>query len=265
MMGGTDLFPGLRDDRVRPDVVIDVKWIPGLQDITYDPDSGLVIGAAVTMNQLACHREVLDHAPLLAEAASSVASYQVRNRATIGGNLCNASPCADMSPAVLVLEAQMVLFSSEGERAVPAAEFFVGPGQTVLGPGEFLVEVRFPQLPRGLCGRYLKLGRQKAGDLALVGVAVLGYADAAVPSGYGFRIGLGSVAPVPLRAREAEPVLAGSWSTAGEAFAEAADHAMGAATPISDVRGGAEYQKAMVRNLTLRGLSQVWQKLAGSQ
>ena len=138
LMGGTDLFPGLRDGVFCPKVIIDVKHVPGMRDILFEEGSGLAVGAAVTMNELARHPEVRAHHPLLAEAANTVASYQIRNRATLGGNLCNASPCADTSPAALVLEADLVLYGPGGERLVPVADFFLGPGRTVLQPDEGL-------------------------------------------------------------------------------------------------------------------------------
>jgi CO/xanthine dehydrogenase FAD-binding subunit len=259
LMGGTDLFPGLRNDLFRPEVVVDVKGLPGMGDILYDEAAGLTAGAAVTMNELACHPDVQAHYPLLAQAAKQVASYQIRNRATLGGNLCNASPCADTSPATLVLEAEFVLFGGSGYRSVPAGAFFLGPGQTALHPDELMTAVRFPPPPAQAASRYHKLGRCKSGDLALVGVAVLGFADGA-GSGYRFRIGLGSVAPTPVRAQEAEALLA-AHPPGEETFAQAAGKAMAAASPISDVRGTAEYQRAMVGTLTLRGLQEVWGQL----
>jgi carbon-monoxide dehydrogenase medium subunit len=258
-MGGTDLFPALRDGVFRPQLVIDVKPLPGMRDISRDEGAGLTIGAAVSMNQLANHPDVLSRFPLLAEAANTVASYQIRNRATLGGNLCNASPCADTSPAALLLGAEMLLFGPAGERSVPAAQFFMGPGQTALEPGELMTAIRIPPSPPGAAARYLKLGRCRTGDLSLVGVAVLGF-PAATASGYRFRIGLGSVAPVPLRAQESEDLLAANGPLEGT-FALAAGAAADAAKPITDVRGTAAYQQAMVRTLTLRGLRAVWTQL----
>jgi carbon-monoxide dehydrogenase medium subunit len=258
-MGGTDLFPGLRDGVYRPKVVVDVKGLPGMSEIRFDQQAGLTVGAAVTMNALAGHPDVQTHYPLLAEAAETVASYQIRNRATLGGNLCNASPCADTSPAALVLEADLELYGPGGRRTVPAGRFFVGPGQTVLRPGELMTAIRFPLLPANAVGRYLKLGRCRSGDLALVGVAILGFPDG-TPSGYKARIGLGSVAPTPLRAGEAEEILA-AMPPGADVFILAAERAMELASPISDVRGGASYQKAMVRTLTLRGLRGVWTQM----
>jgi carbon-monoxide dehydrogenase medium subunit len=257
LMGGTDLFANMRDGKLRPQVVVDVKGLPGMRDIAYDAQAGLTVGAAVTMNELARHPDVLAHYPLLAQSAETVASYQLRNRATLGGNLCNASPCADTSPATLVLGADFVLYGTDGERLVPAGEFFVGPGQTVLQPGEFMIAIRFP-VPLGkIAARYYKLGRCKSGDLSLVGVAVLGYANG---SGHQFGLSLGSVAPTPIRAAEAETFLAAN-PPGEETFARAAELAMAAASPITDVRGTADYQRAMVRTLTLRGLRDVWAQL----
>jgi CO/xanthine dehydrogenase FAD-binding subunit len=258
LMGGTDLFPGLRDGLYRPQIVVDVKHLPGMRVIKYDEQAGLIVGAAVTMNELATHHDVRSHYALLAEAAHAVASHQIRNRATLGGNLCNASPCADTSPATLVLEASFVLIGPDGERSVPAKEFFLGPGQTARQPDELMTAIHFPLLPDDASARYHKLGRCKSGDLSLVGVAVLGFPNG-TPSGYTFRIGLSSVAPTPLRATEAEELLAAS-PPGEKAFAQAAERAMAAASPITDVRGSAAYQSAMVRTLTLRGLRDVWEQ-----
>jgi carbon-monoxide dehydrogenase medium subunit len=277
-MGGTDLFPKMRDGVVRPGVLVDVKHLPGMDDIVCDEGrsrGGLTIGAAVTMNQVARHPEVRARYPLLAEAANAVGSYQVRNRATIGGNLCNASPCADTALATLVLDGRVVLYGPHhstgseraGEREMPVAAFFLGPSETALKPGEFMTAIRLPPPPARAVGRHLKLSRNRLGDLALVSVDVLGFpADpasgngGATSAGYAFRIGLGAVAPTVVRATQAEKVLV-ERLPGEETFALAAKRAAEAAAPIDDVRAGAAYRKAMVRNLTLRGLRDVWGRL----
>ena len=264
MMGGTDLFMRMRQGAVHPAVVVDLKGLPRICDIQCDQATGCTIGAAATMNQVAAHPGVSQHYAILSQAARSVASYPIRNRATLGGNACNGSPCADTSPALLALEAKMVIHGPQGQRTIAAKEFFSGPGQTALVPGEFLVAIRLPKPLSGSVGTYRKLGRSKAGDLALVGVAVLGFPAEQQASGYGFRIALGSVAPVAVRATEAERLLA-SNSPGEEAFAAAAEKAMQLATPISDVRASAAYQKAMVQTLTLRGLTDVWAQVRGRQ
>ena len=260
LMGGTDLLPGMRDGIWRPRLVIDVKGLPGMHVVAFDPDRGLTVGAAVTMNELARNPQVQTYYPLLAQAAASVASYQVRNRATLGGNLCNASPCADTAPACLVLKAELALQGPDGSRLLPAAGFFQGPGRTALQPGEFLTAIHFPPAPAPGAARYLKLGRCRTGDLSLVGVAILGYEDGN-GSGHHFRIGLGSVAPTPVRAMEAEAYLEDHLPSE-ESLAAAADRAVAAASPITDVRGTAEYQRAMVRTLALRALRDVWAQLS---
>lgn len=262
LMGGTDLFVRMRDGVIRPRLVVDVKHLPGMRDVAYDPRVGLTIGAAVTMNEIVRHPAVLAHCPLLAEAAASVASYQLRNRATIGGNLCNGSPAADTAPAALVLEGRLLISGPEGERILAAESFFLGPGRTALRPGEFLRAIRFPPPPPRSAGRYLKLGRNKTGDLSIVGAAVFAFADDTAPAGCRFRIALASVAPTPLRVRAAEDALAVA-SLLDEGVAQAARLAMEAAAPIDDVRASAVYRREMVGVLTRRGLRQVWEALQG--
>lgn len=261
MMGGTDLFPQMRDGVLRPQTVVDVKDLPGMRRVAFDAAGGLTVGAAVTMNQVAAHPAIRTHYPALAQAARSVASYQIRNRATIGGNVCNASPCADTSPAVIALEGAMVLSGPAGQREVPGTEFFLGPGQTALEPGEFLAAIRFAPTPAGSAGSYQKLGRSRLGDLSVVGVAAVAFPDRTAGSGYRFRLALGSVAPVPLRVPAAERILA-DHPPGEEAFRAAAERAMEAASPITDVRAGASYQTLMVRTMTLRALRAVWADLA---
>ncbi len=259
-MGGTDVFVRLRDGVISPRVLIDLKHLPAIADLRYTKRNGLSVGAAVNMNVLARHPAVFEHYPLLVEALNSVASYQLRTRATMGGNLCNASPAADTAPAALVLDAMLILHGRRGERCVPANEFFVGPGKTALRAGEFLLRIEIPPLPKGAIGRYLKLGRNARGDLAIVGVAVLAYPDRKSASRYRFRIALASVAPTPIRAVEAEKMLSASPLTP-DVVESAAIAAMNAARPISDLRSSAEYRKAMVRVLTRRGITDLVQTL----
>jgi len=260
LMGGTDLLVQMRDGGLRPQLVVDVKHLPGMRDVTYGEQAGLTVGAAVTMNRLARHPDVRAYYPLLAEAAHSVASYQIRNRATVGGNLCNGSPCADTAPATLVLEGRVVLRGPNGTREIPTQTFFLGPGETALQGGEFMTAIHYPVPPANAAGRYIKLGRNRIGDLAIVSVAALGFPEPSARSGYYFRIALGSVAPVVLRVPAAAEVLA-AHPPGERAFALAAEKAAEAASPIDDVRSSAAYRKAMVRNLTLRGLLQVWEQL----
>jgi CO/xanthine dehydrogenase FAD-binding subunit len=256
-MGGTDVFVQMRDGFLTPKLLIDVKRLPGMTAIRFNRRTGLTIGAGVDMNSLARHPAVIENYPLLAQAINSVASYQLRTRATMGGNLCNASPAADTAPAALVLGANLSVYGRRGERGVPIEEFFIGPGRTALRPGEFLTRLHIPRMPRGAVGRYLKLGRNAHGDLAIVGVAVLGYPNQKVKSGYSFRIALASVAPTPIGAPAAEKILADSVLSRNTIEA-AAIAAADTAKPIGDIRSSAEYRRAMVHALTKRAVTEIW-------
>jgi len=260
LMGGTDLFVQMRDGLLEPKFLVDVKHLPGMTSIAFDPKDGLSIGAAVNLNSISQHPAVKKNFPLLAEAANTVASYQIRNRATVGGNLCNASPAADTAPAALVLEASLIVVGSKGERKIQVEDFFLGPGETALKKGEFLTRIDFPIPPRGWRGRYLKLGRNAGGDLAVVGVAIMGYPDKSNSSHYGFRISLASVAPTPVRVPEAEEILAKNPITE-ETIETAARAARETAQPIDDVRASALYRNAMIQALTRRGLQEIWATL----
>ncbi len=260
LMGGTDLLVRMRNGNLAPAILLDIKNLPGMNAISFTKTAGLTVGAAVTMNALARNPDVLNHYPMLAEAAESVASYQLRNRATVGGNLCNASPAADTAPAALVLEAKLTAMGPKGERTIPATEFFKGPGVNALAAGEFLTRINYCNPPKGWKGRYLKIGRNAGGDLAIVGVAVMGYPDKDAPSDFRFRIALASVAPTPIRVHEAEEILVQNPITE-TVIGMAAEAAQEAATPIDDVRASARYRNAMVKELTRRGLVDVWSSL----
>lgn len=257
--GGTDVLILMRSGLITPQYIVDVKGIPGLRDISFSETAGLTIGAAATVNAVVSSPVIREKFGLLAEAAETIGSYQVRNRATIGGNICNASPSADTVPALLVLGGMAWVFGGGEEKAVPLDAFFTGPGETVLGPGDILTSIQVPLPPAGSAYRYLKLGRVRAADLALVGVAVLGFPQAGNPAGYGFRIALGAVAPTPVRAPEAEAVLAESVDD--EAVEKAALATVRTAEPISDVRASAEYRSAIVQVLTRRGIKEVLEDL----
>ncbi len=259
-MGGTDVFVRMRDGVIAPKLLIDVKHVPGSTEIAFSKRRGLTVGAAVDMNTLARHPAVVGHYPLLVEALNSVASYQLRTRATMGGNLCNASPAADTAPAALVLEANLILHGRRGERCVPASEFFLGPGKTAMRPGEFLLRIEIPPAPKAAVGRYLKLGRNAHGDLSIVGVAALAYPDKKSNSGYAFRLALASVAPTPIRVPQAEAILSASLLTP-DVIESVAVAAMETARPIDDVRSSAAYRKAMVRALTKRAIAEVLKEL----
>ncbi len=259
-LGGTDVFVRMRDGFITPKFLVDVKNLDGTNDLRFDPQAGLTLGAAVNMNRVIASREVQVHYPLLAEACRSVASYQLRTRATVVGNICNASPAGDTIGTCLVFNAVLHIHGVNGPRQEPLAEFFLGPGKTTLKPGDVVTAIHLPLPPKGCAGMYLKLGRNKLSDLSIVGVTVLGYPDPSLLSGYRFRLALASVAPVPLVPTQAETYLANQPITP-ESIREAAHLAAEACAPIDDVRGSARYRKEMVRNLSANALTEVWEKL----
>lgn len=254
MAGGTDLLVKMKHKETSPQYVIGLKGIPGLDAIDYDRTSGLRIGALATIESLAASPLVQRNFPALAQAASRMATPQVRNIATIGGNLCNAAPSADTASPLIVLGAGVRLVGPQGERTVSLEKFFTGPGQTVLKPGEILAEIQVPQPPARTGAAYLKLSRVTV-DLALVGVAAL--ITLATTDGVcqDVKIALGAVAPTPMRARKAESVLKGQKVTAA-LIEKAAQLASEEARPITDVRGSAYYRTEMVKVLTRRALAQ---------
>lgn len=257
--GMTDLLIRIERGFVHPQVVVDIKDLPGMRDLLVVRNGDLRIGAAVTMNQVALSPMVQSGWPLLAEGCASVASYQLRNRATVGGNLCNASPAADSAPALICYGASAHIFGPDGQRKVPLEQFFLGPGKTALQRGELLTGVTVPFV-RGAAGHFLKLGRTTLGDISLMNVAVLGWPDSDAPSGTSWRISLGSVAPTVIRAPEAERLL---WEDVSPAGLETASQAAAAAArPIDDIRATAAYRTDMVRVLTRRGVERVLEEIS---
>ncbi|MFP3852787.1 MAG: FAD binding domain-containing protein [Anaerolineales bacterium] len=261
LLGGTDIFVRMRDGHWKDKYLVDVKGLEGTTDLEFDKNNGLVIGAAVPMNQVIKFEPVAAHYPLLVEAARTVASYQLRSRATIIGNICNASPAGDTIGACIVYDGILTVHGVDGSREISLREFFHGPGQTALAAGDIVTSIRLPLPPQGAEGSYVKLGRNQLGDLAIVGVTALGYPDEVASSGYRFRLVLAAVAPTPLIPNEAEALLA-EGPINDETIEQAGVAAMSAAAPIDDVRGGAEYRRLMARNLTQRALTRVWEKLS---
>jgi aerobic carbon-monoxide dehydrogenase medium subunit len=260
LMGGTDIFVRMRDRVWTDKYLVDVKGLDGMHAFIYDPAHGLTIGAAVNMNQVIASADVRTCYPLLAEAAAKVASYQLRTRATIVGNICNASPAGDTIGACILLGGVLNVHGKDGKRQEPLSAFFLGPGETVLRAGDIVTSIQFPPPAPGLVGRYIKLGRNQSSDLAIVGVTAVGYPDGDTPSGFHAKLALASVAPVPLVVGQIETILAEQPIT-GQTLREASQAAMDACNPIDDVRASARYRKMMVRNLSLKALSEVWETI----
>lgn len=255
LAGGTDLMIAMRERGLRPACLIDLKRIPGLSGIGVGPAGEVTIGALTWVREVERSPLVRERFGLLASAAGALASVQVRNKATVGGNICNASPAADLAPPLLVLEAVATAIGPGTERQIPIGEFFAGPGRTNLN-GDILTKLSIGRLPPGARAVYLKHGPRAAMDIAIVSVAVLGVADAAGKSWQEARIAVGSSGPTPFRARAAERFLRGA-PIGPETIERAAEIAAGEASPISDVRGSGEYRRAMVRALARRGLEEV--------
>jgi len=252
LAGGTDLLPQLKNGLLKPARVIDLSGVARLRSIEVGNGRGLKIGSAVTARTLELDRTVRASYLSLAESGALVGSVQIRNLATLGGNICNAAPSADMAPPLLALDAEAVITGPKGERRVPIAAFFTGVRRTVLAPDEILVELVMPNPGAHSGGNYLRHTPRRELDIAVVGVAsqlTLAYGRCTKA-----RIALAAVAPVPLRATAAEQVLEGQAVTP-DLIKRAADLAVDAARPISDQRGSADFRRHLVRVLTRRTLT----------
>ncbi len=247
--GGTDLIVGIRDKIIQPEYVVDIKAIPGIDKITYSEQDGLNIGATVTLNKISDSKIVQNHYPILSEACKTVGSYQVRNRATLVGNICNASPAADTTPPLLVLDAKVNIIGPDGEKTVLLNQFFVGVKKNILKRGEIVTSVTVPYVEDEWTGVYLKQGRRKDVDLATVGVAVVCIRDE-------IRIALGAVASTPVRAFKTEELLKGK--IIDDALLEkTAKFVLTEVSPISDVRSSQEYREEIIKVLVRRAILQV--------
>lgn len=251
--GGTDLFLQLRRGDVRSAYLVDVAEIAEMTYIREEPDL-IRVGAGTLVADLAGSEVLRRYASALAESAAVLGSPQIRNRATIGGNLGRSSPAADCVCALMALDAAILVQSTSGTREIPIGSFLLGPGQNALVPGELVLEVRIPR-PGGRHGsRFIKLGRRKALVLATASAAAhleLGPDWTVVKCG----LALGSVGPVTVRARTAEDLLRGKVLSP-EAIQAAAEEAAREASPISDVRGSAEYRRAVIPVLVARALEE---------
>ena len=257
--GGTDLLPQLKNGLLKPRCVVDLSGVAPLKSLQTDK-GGLRVGAAVTARALELDKRVRAGYTALAESGALIGSVQVRNLATVGGNLCNAAPSADMAPPLIALEAEAVIVGPAGERRVPFADFFTGVRRTVLGPGEMLVEISVPAPGPRSGGNYLRHTPRRELDIAVVGVASQLTLNNGVCAKA--RIALAAVAPTPLRARAAEQALEGKPVTP-EAIERAAELAIGAAKPISDQRGSSDYRLHLVRVLTRRTLRTALERAGG--
>ena len=257
LAGGTDLLVQMRAGRKETDLVMDVKHVPELNQLSYDPVGGLVLGAAVPCYRIYGDGAVSRAYPSLAEVAALIGGTQIQGRASIGGNLCNAAPSADSIPLLIALGARCCIAGANGAREVPVEDFCTAPGRKVLAPGELLVAIQVPPPEAGSGARYLRFIPRNEMDIAVAGAGV----QVVLENG-NFRmarIALAAVAPTPLLVREAGEALAGRAVDAG-ALAEAAGLASRAARPITDMRGTADYRRHLCAVLTRRALESAIEK-----
>ncbi|MCK6450089.1 MAG: xanthine dehydrogenase family protein subunit M [Alphaproteobacteria bacterium] len=252
LAGGTDLIVQMREGRRAVGHVVDLKRIPALNAIEAAPDGSLRIGAALSVTKMAAH-PALSRYPALVESGRMIGSWQIQNRASIGGNLCNAAPSADAIPALIVLGARAVIAGPNGIREAPVESLFERPGRTKLGNGELLQAIVLPEPPEHSAAKYLRFTPRREMDIAVAGAGAWLRLDAqgAIAEA---RVALASVAPTPIRAPKAEQRLTGEKPSAA-LFDEAGRLAAQDARPISDTRGSAQYRQELVRVLTRRALA----------
>jgi carbon-monoxide dehydrogenase medium subunit len=253
LAGGTDILVQLRSGRRVVDRLVDVKNIPETNEMSYTPQAGLQLGAAVPCYRIYQNRAVSEVYPGLIDCAALIGGIQIQGRASLGGNLCNAAPSADGIPPLIVLGATCNVAGPNGTRTVAAEDFCTAPGQNVLEDGEFLVSVHLPTPAAHSGAHYLRFIPRNEMDIAVAGVGSSVVLD---PSGKSFvsaRVSLASVAPTPLYVKEAGDALAGK-EVGDKAIEEAAEAAMAAAKPINDMRGTIRQRVHLVGVLTRRTL-----------
>jgi CO/xanthine dehydrogenase FAD-binding subunit len=251
LAGGTDLLLQMKEKRRSAKTLLSLKRIPEAHHIHFE-DGTLTLGSAVTAGQLVANDRTQYDFTALAMGAGVIGSIQIRNMATVGGNLCNAAPSADIAPPLLVFDARVVIANAQGERTISLESFFTGPGSTVLGASDLLTRIVVPQLPPHSGSYYLRHTPRAWMDIAVVGVAA---AVTLAPDGtvIDARVALGAVAPTPLRAREAEDLLR-DQSPTNKVLAEVGAMAAQEARPIDDLRASADYRRHLVNVLTQRAI-----------
>ena len=246
LAGGTDLVPLMKDKTIKPEFVINIGNIADLDYLNFDGDRCVKIGALTTIRSIEQATQLLPKYAIICQAARQLGSVAVRNVATVGGNLCNAAPSAEMAPALIAMSTKVKLVSSAGERIVPLEDFFTGPGATVLKTGEIMTEIQVDSTPAHTAGVYIKYSARGGEDLALVGVAVLITTGANDGLCTGAKVVLGAVAPTPMRAHRAEELLKGKRIDK-ELAVKAAQIAAEESRPIDDVRCTADYRREMIK------------------
>ena len=254
LAGGTDLLIGIKTKTVKPKCLIDMKGISGIDGIEYN--NGFKLGAMTTVRDIEVSPLIREKIPVLSQAAATLGSIQIRNRATIGGNLCHGSPAADMAAMLLAMNCEVSIATDKGEKTIGLDQFFTGPNSTVVGKHELLSQIIIPKKMEQFKGVYLKHGPRKAMDIGIVNIAILLDADLKNRLCKQVMIALGAVAPTPIRARKAEALLNGK-ELKPDRIQKAAEAASDEAEPITDFRATAGYRKDLVKSLVKTGIQQI--------
>jgi carbon-monoxide dehydrogenase medium subunit len=254
LAGGTDLLIGMKTNAVRPRCIVDLKGVPDIDRIEYN--SGFKSGALATTRDIEVSPLIREKIPALGEAAATLGSIQIRNRATVGGNLCHGSPAADMAAILLAMDGKVKIVSDDGEKTIGLEQFFTGPNRTAVGEHDILAQIIIPEKMEQFKGVYIKHGPRKAMDIGIVNIAIV--LDADFKSGVcnQILIALGAVAPTPIRAKKAEALLNGN-ELKPDLIDKAAAAAAGETNPITDFRASAGYRKDLVKNLVAKGIHQI--------
>ena len=264
LAGGTDLLVQLRGGRRSADLVVDVKEIPELNEISYSPDSGLTIGAATPCYRLYQNADVAEKYPGLVDSASLIGSIQIQGRASLGGNLCNSAPSADAIPPMIAMGGMANIAGPNGTRQVAVEDFCTGPGRNVLEAGEILVSIDIPAPQPNSGANYLRFIPRNEMDIAVAGVGSAVVLDESGQNFVSARIALASVAPTPVFCKAAGESLAGK-PVSDEAIEEAARLAMEDAVPITDMRGTIRQRIHLVGVLTRRTLNNAINRARGEE
>jgi len=267
LAGGTDLLVKLRRGGVVPRCLVDITKVAGLERLQTDGLEGLIVGGSVTHSQAALAGEVRRGYTALSEASRQVGSEQIRNLATVVGNLCNASPSADTAPPLLALGARVRIVGPEGRRECDLADLFEGPGVSSLEPLEMVTELALPPALPFSGSTYLKLSPRRQMDLAVVGAAAFVRLDERTQKCAEARLALGAVSATPVRVSEVERALVGAEELSAEMLAHLGEEAAHSSVcrPISDLRATEDYRREMVAVLVHRALSLAWERAKGIQ
>lgn len=261
LAGGTDILVQLREGHRSADLVVDVKNIPDLKALTWCEENGLTLGASVACTRVFSDADVQRVYPALVDSAKIIGGWQIQSRASIGGNLCNASPAADTIPSLIVHGGECVIQGREGQRTVSVSAMCTGPGKNALQDGELLVQIQLPAPASRSSSAYERFIPRNEMDIAVAGAASWIQLDESQTEIVAARIALGAVAPTPVLAEEAADWLVGKPAVS-ESFAQAGELAKQVAAPISDMRGTKEYRVHLASVLTKRTLQRAAERAA---